>query len=147
MSKLLEKFEDLFVPKRKETTYKRAMIGLVLVLMAGFSMPAYFRYEDHIYEKYKYEYNQIREKVNQYKGEYGTYPIREAIIWSKEENLREFIEDKKLTISDQVYYLDQKLIEGSEDTKYTYMIDIRTERIYTREFVVYKFSRWHFPFY
>jgi len=147
MNKILEKMEGLFVVNRKETTYKRGFLAFILVLAGVAILPAYFKYEDYTYAKYKAEYNYVIEIVEKYNEEHGSYPLGEAINWNKEKNLNLFFEESNFSRNRELYYIDINLMSGLENNKYTYIIDSNKGNIYTREYVVYQNRRWHFAFY
>ncbi len=147
MNKLLEKFEGLFYVRRKEPTYRKALFTLTLVLITGFSLPIYLKYEDYSYGKYKEEYNSVVEIVQRYKDQNEEYPIGNIVNWDNEEDLNMFFKDNNLSRSSSLYYIDINILDELKDKKYTYIIDIEKNNMYTSEFVVYNFRRWHFPFY
>lgn len=147
MGKIIDKLEGLFIVDRKKTTYKKAFFGLILVIIAGFTMPAYFRYESYVYEKYKEEYSYVADRVKVYKNENGVYPLGEPIDWNKEKNLDKFFVENNFSKNNELRYIDTNLLEELKEKKYTYIIDVETGKIYTSEFVVYNIKRWHFVFY
>lgn len=147
MGKIMEKIENLFVLDRKETTYKRAVLGFIIVLAGVAILPLYFKYEDYTYAKYKKEYDFVVEVVEKYNGENSSYPIGEPINWANEKNLKLFFTENQLSTNRQLYYIDTTLIKELENSKYTYIIDGQRGNVYTREFVVYKNRRWHLAFY
>ena len=147
MNKVLEKMDSLFNVERKELTYKKGFFMLALILLAGFSIPLYSKYEDYKYSQYKPEYNSVVEIVESYKNQEGEYPIGSKVNLNKEKDLSKFFTENSLSWGNELYYIDTSLIDELEKTKYTYIVDIDKEKIYTSEFVVYKFRRWHFAFY
>lgn len=147
MGKILDKLDALFYVNRKKLTYKKGCLMFVLVLLAGFSLPIYIKYEDYTYDKYKAEYNYVLEILETYKSEEGEYPIGEKADLNEEDDLKEFIMQNNFRIGNDLYYIDTSLIDKLGDIKNTYIIDMDTHRIYTGEFVVYRFTRWHFVYY
>lgn len=147
MGPLLEKLEGLFVVKRKETTYKKGLFALVLVLIAGFSLPIYFKYEDYAYGKYKEEYDYVVGEIEMYRDENNNYPLGDPINWNNEKDLKKFFVENKFSTNRELYYIDEYVISELKDKKHTYIIDPQNETVYTSEFIVFHYRRWHFAFY
>ena len=144
---LFEKLEGLFVVERKETTYKKAVIGLIFVIIAGFSPYLYIRYEEYQYGKYKAEFDFVVEVVESYRAENNEYPLGHRIHWDNEKDLKQFFVENKWRLNRELYYIDTNAMEDLKNIKYTYIVDPETEQIYTSEFVIAHFKRWHFAFY
>lgn len=147
MGSLFEKLEGLFVVERKETSYKKAVIGLIFVIIAGFSPYLYIRYEDYQYGKYKAEFDFVVENVENYRTENNEYPLGSVVRWNDEKDLNKFFVENKWRTNRELYYIDIEGIEDLKNIKYTYIVDPETEQIYTSEFVIAHFKRWHFAFY
>ncbi len=147
MGKILDKLDTLFYLNRGELTYKKGCFMIVLVLLVGFSLPIYIKYEDYTYGKYKAEYTYVEEMLETYKSEEGNHPVGEKVDLNKEDDLKQFIMQNNFKIGNDLYYIDTSLIDELANVKNTYIIDTDSNRIYTSEFAVYRFTRWHFVYY
>jgi len=67
MGKIIDKLEDLFIVGRKEKTYTKIFVALIVLVMIWLSLPMYFKYENYVYEKYSEEYKYVSEIVEVYK--------------------------------------------------------------------------------
>lgn len=145
MGKLGEKIEDLFTVKQTKYTGKRVLITFAFVILAVMSLPLYFMYEDYAYEKYLQEYSVVSNNVKAYYEANGQYPVGEEISWESEKDLRIFFEENKLNYNRRLYYIDNSLMSEAEDYENTYIIDIDYGTLFTSEFKIYHFERWHLP--
>lgn len=144
MEKIKGKLEDLFVVKQTKYTGKRIFFTFALVILMGMSLPIYFMFEDYNYEKYLIEYEMVDANIKAYYEAEGLYPAAEAIKWDNEKNLRYFFEDNHFNLNRRLYYVDITLMPNISEINYTYIIDIDTGTLFTSEFKIYHFKRWHF---
>ncbi|MCC5911198.1 MAG: hypothetical protein JJT76_12245 [Clostridiaceae bacterium] len=144
LQRILEKLDTLFTVKQTKYTGKRIFITFCLVVLSVFSLPIYHKYEDYTYGRYSDQYQQASSIIQEYYSEYGEYPVSHSIDWKKEKNLNKFFQENRYDRSRRsLYYVDEDLIPEIDQLRYNYLIDINTGTLYTREWVPYKYRRWH----
>lgn len=136
--------DGLFTVKQTKHTWKRVVFTFVLVILMVMSVPLYFRYERAVYENYYDEYMQAKQLIMEYYKVHEEFPIGERFDFAKEKDLRIFFTEHKMSMNRKLYYVDTALLLELKDFKYTYVIDVDNQFVFTREFVVYAMERWHY---
>ena len=141
LTRLSEKFEDLFTVKQTKHTNGRLFFTFCFIFIVVAILPIYFKYEDYAYAKYKEAYQEAQTVVKQYYSEKGEYPMTDPIRWEKEKSLQDFF--SKGLSHGRLYYVDVELVPALKTLKYRYIIDIDRGTLYTSEFIAYRLERWH----
>ncbi len=139
--RLSERFEELFTVKQTKHTNGRLLFTFLLIFAVVAILPLYFKYEDYSYAKYKAAYQEVKLAVEEFHAAQGEYPISTPIQWENEKHLSEFFTEGRT--HGRLYYADVEQLPQLKELKYTYIIDIDRGTLYTSQFIVYRYVRWH----
>ena len=145
METLRDKLESLFEVKQTKYTGKRIALTFLLIVLAAFSLPMYFRYEARVHDAYAAEYHEVKQWVVTYQQDHGGYPLAGQVILEEEKDLAAFFSDNHLNPNRQLYYLDMTTFSAAEGLKYTYVFDPDNQAMFTTEYIVYDMKRMHLP--
>lgn len=144
LEKLSDKLENLFVVDQKKQTGKGIFSTFLIALAIFLIIPGYVRYSKYVYKGYKERYDAVKSSVTAYYETHGVYPIGDAINWGKEKDLSRFMETNRMGKDRRLYYINPSLLPDLGKLKETYLIDIDYGMLYTSEYRIYQFTRWHY---
>ncbi|MEN1760954.1 hypothetical protein [Anoxynatronum sibiricum] len=145
METLRDKLESLFEVKQTKYTGKRIALTFLLIVLAAFSLPMYFRYETWVHDTYAAEYHEVKQWVVAYGQDHGTYPLTEKMNLDEEKDLAAFFSENRMNPDRQLYYLDMTAFPKVDDLKYTYVFDPDHQALFTTEYIIYDMKRMHLP--
>ena len=141
---LRDRIEILFTVKQEKQTGKGILISFIIAVLIFISMPIYFRYEDYAYGRFQKSYHAVKDRVMAYYEVHGAYPQGNEINWEQEKNLARFFEANGMDKNRRLFYLDTEWLSELGQLKETYLIDIDYGMIYTSDFQIFHFARWHY---